>query len=82
MNEPASFQTERPIPKGELDSYDFPKYKVRHSRSWQSVGSIKAELMGQIDNAYGELWEKTVSPSAKLADGSRHYHQHNLFGHW
>ena len=31
MNEPASFQTERPVPKvpkGELDPYDFPKYKV------------------------------------------------------
>jgi hypothetical protein len=39
-------------------------------------------LIEQIDNAYGELWENTLSPSAKLADGSRHYHQHNLFGHW
>ena len=72
MNEPASFQQDRPVP-AVRDRFDFPPYQV---------GPPRGRADPQIDNAHGALWEKTVAPSARLADGTRHYHQHNLFGHW
>lgn len=35
----------------------------------------------QITNGYDWFWDKTISPNAKLADGYRHYHEHNIFAH-
>lgn len=51
---------------------------LTHPFTLRSVGTASDWLI-KIHNGYENFWDKTINPSAKLADGYNHYHEHNIW---